>query len=78
MYLLSRMYERVVRVGTLRLIDASGRTHVFGDRGQPDVTIWLNEPEGLELSMLEEEVRPQDAALLERVQQCIGRARACT
>jgi cyclopropane-fatty-acyl-phospholipid synthase len=37
--LLVRLLERLVRTGTLRLIDAHGQSHVFGDGGEPRATI---------------------------------------
>jgi cyclopropane-fatty-acyl-phospholipid synthase len=42
--LLVRLLDRLVRTGTLRLIDANGRTHVFGDGGEPRATIRVHDP----------------------------------
>ncbi|MEX2318930.1 MAG: class I SAM-dependent methyltransferase, partial [Bauldia sp.] len=41
MFPLSRMLKAVIRVGTLNLIDAGGRTHVFGGTPGPVVTARL-------------------------------------
>jgi cyclopropane-fatty-acyl-phospholipid synthase len=42
--LLSKMLERVVRHGSLTLIDAKGGVHRFGDGGAPVVTIRVHDP----------------------------------
>ncbi|HML43882.1 MULTISPECIES: SAM-dependent methyltransferase [Hyphomicrobium] len=45
MFPLSHMMKSFVRVGTLKVIDAEGRTHVFGGRAPgPDVTMRLTDP----------------------------------
>ncbi|HET9148860.1 MAG TPA: cyclopropane-fatty-acyl-phospholipid synthase family protein [Alphaproteobacteria bacterium] len=41
--LLARLLERLVRTGSLTLIDAKGGTHRFGDGGRPRVTIRLHD-----------------------------------
>jgi cyclopropane-fatty-acyl-phospholipid synthase len=43
MRLLSRLLNTFVRTGTLRLHDAGGTLHTFGDGGPPQVTIRLHE-----------------------------------
>lgn len=42
--LLSKMLERIVRHGSLTLIDAKGAIHRFGDGGKPAVTIRVHDP----------------------------------
>lgn len=45
MFPLSHMLKSFVKVGTLKVIDAEGRTHVFGARAAgPDVTMRLTDP----------------------------------
>jgi cyclopropane-fatty-acyl-phospholipid synthase len=45
MFPLSHMMKSFVRVGTLKVIDAEGRTHIFGGRAPgPDVTMRLTDP----------------------------------
>jgi cyclopropane-fatty-acyl-phospholipid synthase len=45
MFPLSHMLKSFVKVGTLKVIDAEGRTHVFGGRAAgPDVTMRLTDP----------------------------------
>jgi cyclopropane-fatty-acyl-phospholipid synthase len=45
MFPLSNMLKSFVRVGTLKVIDAEGRTHIFGGRQPgPDVTMRLTDP----------------------------------
>ncbi len=45
MFPLSHMLKSFVRVGTLKVIDAEGKTHVFGGRAAgPDVTMRLTDP----------------------------------
>jgi len=45
MFPLSHMLKSFVRVGTLKVIDAEGKTHVFGGRQPgPDVTMRLTDP----------------------------------
>ncbi|MBL8847844.1 MAG: class I SAM-dependent methyltransferase [Hyphomicrobium zavarzinii] len=45
MFPLSHMMKSFVRLGTLKVIDAEGRTHVFGGRAPgPDVTMRLTDP----------------------------------
>ncbi len=41
--LLSRLLERIIRVGTLEVIDADGRSHVFAGRPGPEVTVRLHD-----------------------------------
>ncbi|GBE42684.1 cyclopropane-fatty-acyl-phospholipid synthase [bacterium BMS3Bbin10] len=41
--LLSRLLERTVRVGTLKVIDADGKQHTFSGRPGPEVTIRLHD-----------------------------------
>ncbi len=41
--LLDEVYSRVIKKGTLNIIDAFGKMHKFGDDGSPSVTIRLNE-----------------------------------
>jgi cyclopropane-fatty-acyl-phospholipid synthase len=41
--LLARLLDRLVRTGTLRLIDASGQSYVFGDSQEPRVTIRVHD-----------------------------------
>ena len=43
MYLLTRLLRTFIRVGTLTLIDADGRTHVFGGTPGPAVRIRLHD-----------------------------------
>lgn len=43
MYLLSSMLSKFVQKGTLRVIDASGKTHLFQGGPGPDVTMRLHE-----------------------------------
>jgi len=43
MYLLAKILERVVRIGTLRVFDAHGRLHVFSGSSDPFVTIRLSD-----------------------------------
>ena len=40
--LLSRMLKRVIRIGRLTVLDPSGRQHVFGPGGKPEVTVRLH------------------------------------
>ena len=42
--LLSKMLERIVRHGSLTLIDAKGKRYLFGDGGEPVVTIRVHDP----------------------------------
>jgi cyclopropane-fatty-acyl-phospholipid synthase len=42
--LLSRLLERLVRTGTLRVIDSRGRTRTFGDGQEPRAAIRLHDP----------------------------------
>jgi cyclopropane-fatty-acyl-phospholipid synthase len=42
--LLSKMLERIVRHGSLTLIDAKGKRYLFGDGGEPAVTIRVHDP----------------------------------
>ncbi len=44
MFPLSNMLEAFVRVGTLKVIDAEGRTHVFAGAPGPQVTMRLTDP----------------------------------
>ncbi|MDQ8699001.1 cyclopropane-fatty-acyl-phospholipid synthase family protein [Hyphomicrobium sp. LHD-15] len=45
MFPLSHMLKSFIRVGTLKVIDAEGRTHIFGGRAPgPDVTMRLTDP----------------------------------
>jgi cyclopropane-fatty-acyl-phospholipid synthase len=45
MFPLSHMLKSFIRVGTLKVIDAEGKTHVFGGRQPgPDVTMRLTDP----------------------------------
>ncbi|HEX2841699.1 cyclopropane-fatty-acyl-phospholipid synthase family protein [Hyphomicrobium sp.] len=45
MFPLSHMLKSFVRVGTLKVVDAEGKTHVFGGRAAgPDVTMRLTDP----------------------------------
>lgn len=45
MFPLSHMLKSFVRVGSLKVIDAEGRTHIFGGRAPgPDVTMRLTDP----------------------------------
>ncbi len=41
--LLSRLLKRIVRVGTLTVIDASGERHVFSGRPGPEATVRLHD-----------------------------------
>ena len=41
--LLDEVYSRVIKKGSLNIIDAFGKTHRFGDDGLPSVTIRLAE-----------------------------------
>src|ERR1700758_4360900 len=41
--LLSRLFERFVTIGRLRVIDAGGSLHTFGGFGGPRVTIRLHD-----------------------------------
>ena len=43
MYLLSNMFEKFVRTGTLRVIDAGGKVHTFAGAPGPQVTMRLHE-----------------------------------
>jgi cyclopropane-fatty-acyl-phospholipid synthase len=42
--LLSKMLQRIVRHGSLTLIDAKGNVHRFGDGGAPAVTVRVHDP----------------------------------
>lgn len=42
--LLDEVYSRVIRKGSLNIIDAFGKTHRYGDYGSPCVTIRLTDP----------------------------------
>jgi cyclopropane-fatty-acyl-phospholipid synthase len=42
--LLSRLFERTITIGRLRVIDAGGSLHTFGEPGRPSVTIRLHDP----------------------------------
>lgn len=42
--LLARLLDRMIRSGTLTVIDGHGRTHRFGDGTEPAVTIRLHDP----------------------------------
>src|ERR1700739_466311 len=42
--LLTRIFERVIRVGRLRVIDADGKPHTFGGAPGHNVTIRLHDP----------------------------------
>jgi cyclopropane-fatty-acyl-phospholipid synthase len=42
--LLSRLFERTITIGRLRVIDAGGSLHTFGGSGGPSVTIRLHDP----------------------------------
>src|SRR5438067_11964422 len=42
--LLSRLFERIVTIGRLRVIDAGGSVHIFEGSGAPRVTIRLHDP----------------------------------
>ncbi len=42
--LLSRLLERAITIGRLRVIDAGGAFHIFGGSGGPSVTIRLHDP----------------------------------
>jgi cyclopropane-fatty-acyl-phospholipid synthase len=42
--LLSRLFERTITIGRLRVIDAGGSLHTFGESGGPSVTIRLHDP----------------------------------
>ena len=42
--LLSRLFERIVTIGCLRVIDAGGSLHTFEGSGAPRVTIRLRDP----------------------------------
>jgi len=42
--LLSRLLERTVRVGTLKVIDANGKRHVFTGAPGPEATVRLHDP----------------------------------
>ena len=42
--LLSRLLERAITIGRLRVIDAGGSLHTFGGSGGPSVTIRLRDP----------------------------------
>ena len=45
MFPLSHMLKSFVRTGTLKVIDAAGKTHVFaGKPGGPDVTMRITDP----------------------------------
>ena len=44
MFPLSNMLEAFVRVGTLKVIDAEGKTHVFAGAPGPQVTMRLTDP----------------------------------
>lgn len=41
--LLDQVYSRVIKKGSLNIIDAGGKTHRFGDFGSPSVTIRLTD-----------------------------------
>jgi cyclopropane-fatty-acyl-phospholipid synthase len=41
--LLSRLLNRTIKIGTLSVIDATGKTHVFGDGAAPRATIALHD-----------------------------------
>ena len=42
--LLSRLFERIITIGRLRVIDAGGSLHTFDGSGGPSVTIRLHDP----------------------------------
>src|SRR5947209_15208513 len=42
--LLSRLFERIITIGRLRVIDADGSLHIFEGSGGPRVTIRLHDP----------------------------------
>ncbi len=42
--LLSRLFERTITIGRLRVIDVGGSLHTFGGSGGPSVTIRLHDP----------------------------------
>ena len=44
MFPLSNMLEAFVRVGTLKVIDAEGKTHIFAGAPGPQVTMRLTDP----------------------------------
>ena len=44
MFPLSHMLKSFVRTGTLKVIDADGKTHVFAGTPGPDVTMRLTDP----------------------------------
>ena len=43
MFLLAKSLRSFIKRGTLRMIDAAGKVHVFGE-GAPEVTLRLHEP----------------------------------
>jgi len=43
MFLIDRMMKRIVRVGTLRVIDASGREHVYAGTPSPSATVRITD-----------------------------------
>jgi cyclopropane-fatty-acyl-phospholipid synthase len=43
MFLLDKLLKRVLRYGSLTVIDAAGRSHTFGDSSEPHVTIRLKD-----------------------------------
>src|SRR5882757_5147307 len=42
--LLSRLFQRIITIGHLRVIDAGGSLHTFGGSGRACVTIRLHDP----------------------------------
>lgn len=44
MKLLDSLMQRFIKTGTLRVIDANGRTHVYGGTPEPSVTVKLTDP----------------------------------
>ena len=41
---ISHMLKSFIRTGTLKVIDADGKTHVFGGTPGPEVTMRLTDP----------------------------------
>src|SRR5690349_19899463 len=44
MLLLSRLFERAITIGRLRVIDAGGSVHTFGGSGGTSISVRLHDP----------------------------------
>ena len=76
MFPLSHMLKSFVRTGTLKVIDADGKTHVFaGKPGGPDVTMRLTDPLALPQAVLQS--RAATPAKPTWTAACASRTRRC-